>query len=154
MALVTQTLKESVMLAMALALGLITPWPEHEQDKKLPVPDASAQKQAEKLIRDIFKDDYAKKGLAERTALARKMLDQAIETKDDPTSRYVLLREARDLAGQSAELDLAFKAVDQIAADFEGEVVSMKVAVVSSAAKAAKTPEEFQKLARSFLTLA
>src|SRR5438552_9706546 len=109
------------------------------QEQKSPIPTVAAQKEAEKVIRDIFKDDYAKKAETDRGALARKLLNQAGQTKDDLASRYVLLRETRDIAVQGGDLDLALKAVAQIAAGFEGEVSSMKSAVLTAAAKAART---------------
>ena len=141
------------MRILALVATLASALAAVGQDPKSPVPDASAQKEAEKLIRDIFKDEFAKKAGADRVALSKKLLDQASQTKDDVASRYVLLRKAKDLASQAGDLDLALKAVDQIAAGFEGETASMRSAVLAAVAKAAKTPEEFQKLARSFLAL-
>jgi hypothetical protein len=123
------------------------------QDKKSPVPDGSSQKDAERLIREIFKDDYAKRSQPDRVALAKKLLEQASQTNDSPASQYVLLREARDLASQGGDLDSALKAIDQIAAGYDGETVSMKSSVLAVASKSAKSPEDFQKLARGYLAL-
>jgi hypothetical protein len=135
-----------------LALGF-TRGPE-TQDQKRPIPDAAAQKEAEKLIREIFKEDFARKTPADRLTLARKLIEQSSQSKDDPATRFVLLREARDLAVQSGELPLALEATQAIGSAFEGEILSMKAGVLASLAKNAKTPEVLQALARSYLSLA
>jgi hypothetical protein len=41
------------------------------QDSRLPIPSAESQKESEKLIRETFKDEYAKKTPADRLTLAR-----------------------------------------------------------------------------------
>ena len=53
--------------------------------QQAPVPDAEPQKEAEAVIRDVFKAEYAKKTPADRTALARKLLAQAQASRSVPT---------------------------------------------------------------------
>ena len=137
-----------------LCIILVLPLPFQAQQARAPVPDQAAQKEAEKLIREVFKEDYAKKAPADRLALAKKLLQQGIETRDDPAARFVLLREARDLASAGGDLGTAIRAVSEIAKGFEGDVAAMKAAVLVAAGKAAKSPEEFERLARSYLELA
>src|SRR6185436_5225004 len=69
--------------------------------KRAGVPDANKQRDAEKAIRDIYKEQYAKKAPADRVQLAKVLLDQADKSGDDPSSRWVLYREAQDLASQA-----------------------------------------------------
>jgi len=73
------------------------------QEKKAAVPEAAALEEAEKLVRDLFKDEYAKKSLPAKQALAKKLRDQSAEVKDAPATRYVLLREAADLEGDGGD---------------------------------------------------
>jgi hypothetical protein len=87
-------------------------------DDRAPVPDADAQTKAEKLIKDLFKADYAKRRASDMLELAAKLLQQAEETMDDPTSRFVLLREARDLAARAGDPDLALKAIEELAKNY------------------------------------
>src|SRR5438045_5631973 len=47
---------------------------------------------------DLYKDEYAKKSPADQTALSQKLLQKGIETNDDLPSKFVLLKEARDVA--------------------------------------------------------
>ena len=51
------------------------------------------------LVKEVFKDDYAKlKQSDEKLALAGKLMQQALKSLDDPTGKYVMLREALRLA--------------------------------------------------------
>src|SRR5439155_25557043 len=60
-------------------------------DRKTP-PDADAQAKAEAQIKDLFKDDFAKRKPADLQALASKLIQQAADTKNDPAGQFVLLR--------------------------------------------------------------
>src|SRR5207237_680761 len=62
--------------------------------RRAAVPDAGKQKEAEKIIKDLFKDQYAKKAAADRKALARQLLDQAAQSASDPAAAWVMFREA------------------------------------------------------------
>ncbi|HEV3028145.1 MAG TPA: hypothetical protein VG457_11265, partial [Planctomycetota bacterium] len=75
-------------------------------------PDAVKQRDAEKLVKDLFKDQYAKKAPADRLALAQALLDQAAKSADDPAILWVLFREAQDAAVQACDLQVAFRAID------------------------------------------
>ena len=60
---------------------------------KTPVPDASAQRKAQELVREVYGEAYeGAKTSAERLALAKKMLDEAARTKGDAAGHFVLLR--------------------------------------------------------------
>jgi len=124
-----------------------------QDPSKLPLPSEADQAQALKLVRDVFKDEYARKTPADRLALARKLLDQARGAKNDPAALFILLREARELAVQGGDLQTAWKAVDELAARFAVDAASLRQSVLATAAKAAKTPEEFAALARSYARL-
>jgi hypothetical protein len=95
-------------------------------DDRAPVPDAEAQAKAEKLIKDLFKADYAKRRASDWQELATKLLQQAEDTMDDPTSRFVLLREARDLATRAGDLDLALRAIGDLSKDYVVDAAEMK----------------------------
>src|SRR5262245_25179503 len=107
------------MTLRTLLWALLLALPHPGQDKKASVPDATAQKEAEKVVREVFKEDYAKKTPADRQALARKLQMQGIETKDNPSFAFVLLREARDMAVQVGDSATAMEAVTELARRFE-----------------------------------
>jgi len=124
------------------------------QDTRQPPPDAAAQKKAETLIREVFKEDYAKTSFKDRGALLRKLMAQARQTADDPVGKFVLYREARDLGAQYGETDGAVLIVDEMAKHFRIDVPALKSEVYAAAIKNAKTSEQQARLARNFLKLA
>ena len=123
------------------------------QDPKAALPEAEAQKEAEKMIRDLFKDEYAKRAPADRRSLAAKLLKQAPQSTDSPAAHFVLLREARDIASQAGDLTTAWQAVDGMSQRFAVEPLPMKLASLSALAEAVKTSEDAKTLAVSALEL-
>jgi hypothetical protein len=121
--------------------------------KRSPVPDLAAQKEAEKLIRDLFKDLYSRKAPADRLLLARALLDQASKLGDDPSSAWVLYREAQENAEQVCEIQLTMDAVDRMARLFDVDGLALKSAALSAAGKNAKTAADSSALAEATLRL-
>src|SRR5947208_2899208 len=75
------------------------------------VPDEPSQARAERMVREVFATDYASHAPAARVALAHRMIQQANDTADDPAARFVLLREARDLASSAGDPGTAQRAI-------------------------------------------
>src|SRR5579862_4801807 len=121
--------------------------PPVDVSKRAPVPDAARQKEAEKLIRDLFKEDYAKKSAADRKALAQKLLKQAADTRDDFPGLWVLFREAQDVALQAGDLRTALGAIESAAKLFDIDSMSLRASALASAAKTAKSPDDFAAIA-------
>src|SRR5436190_15803074 len=117
--------------------------------KRAPVPDAAKQREVEKSIRDLFKEQYAKKAPADRKALAKVLLNQAARSQEDPAAVWVLCREAQDVAVQSSDLSTAIDAIELTARVLDVDALSLKNAAFSAAGKTAKTPEEFAALSES-----
>ena len=76
---------------------------------RLPVPDTVHQEAALKLVKGLFKEEFAQRKAEDRKALSLKLLQQAEETKDDPAGKYVLFAQARDLAAEIGDLELALR---------------------------------------------
>src|SRR5438552_9677507 len=112
------------------------------QEKKLPVPEASALKEPEKVVRDVFRDDFAKKSPADRLALARKLLQQGLETKGDAAAQFVLFREAREVATLAGDCEQAVRAIDEMGKRFDVDAAQMKSTAIAAISKNARTPEE------------
>ena len=117
------------------------------------VPEAARQKEAEKLIRDLFKDQYAKKAPADRKVLSQQLLELAAKSNDDAAALWVLTREAQDAAAQVGDVRLALEAVEMAARSFDIDALAMKGAAIAAAAKAAKIPEEFAALVDASMAL-
>jgi WD40 repeat protein/serine/threonine protein kinase len=120
--------------------------------KKAAVPDKGEQEEAEKLVKKRYEAEYKKP--AERAALAAKLLEKAKATTDDPAGRYVLLREARDLAAQAGDAPAALLAADQLAQLYEVEdAAGMRLTALEGSAKAAATPAATRAVAEAGLAL-
>ena len=122
--------------------------------RRLEAPDPAALKDAEKTIREVYKAEYARKNPADQLALAQKMLQQARETADDPKSRFVLLREARELAAQAGDLDLTQAAIDDAAQAFDMDVLGTRNSAFVKLCAAIRTPEAAVALGEAFVELA
>ncbi len=130
------------LLFMALIGGFSTgaePDGGPGNDERAPVPDPASQEKAEKLIKDLLQDEYTKKASPDKLALAAKSLEQAKETRDDPAARFVLMREARDLAAQAGDPVEALKAVEIIAKEYIVNGLAMKTAALEVVEKGARS---------------
>jgi hypothetical protein len=120
--------------------------------KRLPVPDLAAQREAEKLVHTAFGQEYAKKTADDRVALADKLRRQAGEPGNDGASRFVLLRDSRDLAAEGGDYQAAVDVIDDLAKVFAIDPLDMKLTVLTSAA-GRPYPMGAKELARALLTL-
>src|SRR4051812_44162445 len=84
------------------------------QDQKLPVPSAADQKKAEAEIRSVLKEDFAKRTRDGKRVLAQKLLAEAADEKNSPTSRYVVLLLSRDLAVEALDVGAILASIDQL----------------------------------------
>ncbi len=121
---------------------------------RLPVPTADKLREPEKIIKDLFKEAYAKKAPADRQALARALMAQAEKTSQDPSAQWVLYREAQDVAAQVCDVRLSMAAIDAAARVFDVDPMPMKAAALAAAVKVAKIPVEIISLAEAQLKLA
>ncbi len=123
--------------------------------KRTPVPDAAKQAAADKLIRDLFKKDFlAARKPVEKQALAAKLIQQAEETKDDPAARFMLLREARELAAQAGDVAVALSAAEETIRTYEVEPIPLKLATLTAVSRGVATAAANKELVEAiFLVL-
>ncbi len=107
---------------------------------RLPVPDKAAADKAEKQVIGLFKADFAKKRPADQVALANRLLAVADGTRDDPTARYVLYREAWAAAARGGDLVVFKKAVDAAASVYELDALAVRSAGLATAEAAGAAP--------------
>ncbi|HLX60059.1 MAG TPA: hypothetical protein VKX17_02135 [Planctomycetota bacterium] len=107
--------------------------PPVDPAKKVALPAAAKQKEAEKTIKDLYKDEFAKTAPKDKAALAAKLEKQADESASDPAARYVLLTQAAGLAAQAGELERLTGILDKLAAGFESDFKDFKKAQLSAA---------------------
>ena len=133
----------AVLLAAATAGSEDAPPPVVRR----PLPDAAALKKTEALVREVHKEDFAKTTAAERLAFARTLLKEGAETTDDFTARYVLFRQAVEIAAQAGNTDLAWQALTVLARDFEVDLAAERASLLTQLEKTARTPESARALA-------
>jgi len=118
---------------------------------RAPEPDAAVQKEKLKVVKDLFKDEYAKKSPADQSALAKQLVSRGIETASDPAAQYVMLREARDIAAAAGDVETAMRASDELAKGFAVSAVASKLAALSKIGP--KEPEAARAASRAYLVL-
>ncbi|MGD0091849.1 MAG: formylglycine-generating enzyme family protein [Planctomycetota bacterium] len=126
---------------------------EEKAADRAPVPEKAAVAEAEKKIRDIFKEEYAKASREDKAALANKLLQQAGDTKDDPAARYVLLREASALAAQAGDLGITLNALAEMGKAYSVDALALKLDALAKAGSAAATLDAQKTLAEHYLVL-
>lgn len=129
------------------------PSPGQDPVKKWPVPEATSLKEADKLIRDIFREEFTKVLPSDVKRLALKLMEQEHATQGDPKSIFALLREARDLAASIAEVDISFKAIARLDELFIIDAIGMKAQVLDVATRRAETPELSKAVLTAFFAV-
>ena len=82
-----------------------------------------------------------REGLGQLTSRDRPALGVAEQSKDDPTSRFVLVRRAWELAGEAGAIDRAFEVVDKAAEWYRLDSLACKTDILRRADKvAARSP--------------
>ncbi len=153
-----QATRMAAIAALALMLTLVANKPfvqfangqtsaSQAEAKKMPIPDAPALKNAQKLINDVYGADIAKaKTPEEKIALAKKLLQTATQTKNDPAGQYALLCNSRDLASGACDIDGAFAAIAQLE-QYDVDGLKVKLEALTSASKSARAAQD----AKAFL---
>jgi hypothetical protein len=140
-----------VSLPTSAQLELAAPVPP---SRRLPEPAAAVQQETAKRIRELYKEDFARRTPADLQALAQKLLKDGRATTDDPDARYVLLREAKDLAAQAGDTPAALAAADVLAKLYAVDAAALKASTLATLERAVRTPEAAAALAEARLALA
>ncbi|MFO0806341.1 MAG: hypothetical protein U0791_24825 [Gemmataceae bacterium] len=85
---------------------------------RAPVPPVTDIEKAQGTIRDLYKSDFAKTKAADRQALAAKLLQEALGTTNDPSAKFALLRESRDLSAKAGDAFGVLRAADEMSLSF------------------------------------
>jgi len=119
-----------------------------------PAPDAAAQARAEQLLRDVYGEEYdAAKTSAQKTELAKKLLDQAATSKADPASHFVLLRVAKEMAALAGDAETSLEAARRIVDTFDVDPVKTKLECLQAVSRAAKLSSQHGPIARQAFSL-
>jgi hypothetical protein len=131
-------LSGSLPLAILVCSLLIA----QEPKAKLPVPTDDALAEALKLAKEVYGDEYRDaKTDAEKTTLARALIDKARESQEDPAGRFVLLRLARDIAAQAGDAETSLDAADELARAFQIDTLPMQVETLKKVSRVVSLPK-------------
>ena len=120
----------------------------------LPVPEADEFKKATALISEVFKSDIATaKTPSQKQQVAKKLIQSALETKDDPLGRFALLRMGADLAATSGDLSAAAKAIDELSRTHSVDSLELKFQAAESASKTVRLPKQHEAYCGDVLPL-
>ena len=127
------------------------------QDARSTIPSDDEVKTALATVKDVFKEEYKKlKTPDDRKALAKKLLEQAADTKNTPAMIYVLIAESARIAGEAGDIATIVEASDLYVQKFEGDDIAARWNMLEAAEKAAPkpSPESLSLLAEEYLKLA
>jgi hypothetical protein len=119
----------------------------------LPPPDEAAQNAALDALKDVFKDDFAKRRPSDRQALAEVLLQHGRQPRQEPAHRFAALREAGDLASKVGDVDTALAAADEITTWFAVPPREETARVLSALTPNLSEPAAAQTAAFSLLSL-
>jgi hypothetical protein len=119
------------------------------QSPTLLAPPNDAQRaKAEKTIRDLYGGQIgAAKSPAAKRELAKKLFEQAIESKADPAGQFVLLEMARQLALSVDEPLVVLQSIEETARRFQIDAIPIRRDAFVKLAKAAMNPINSRLLA-------
>ncbi len=132
--------------APALPFGLL---PE-----KHALPTADQRKRADQELKKLFGAELASAATyQQKFNLAQTLLSQADNLKEDPAARYVALHEAYDLAIASGAYLLAQQAIDQLAAGYEEDELTLRVDLLIDVSKTSRNAVDRRAVAVAALNL-
>ena len=128
------------------------PKPEPKVIPRLPVPNDKDKvvQDTTKAVREVYGLDKLK--AAEKGPVAFKMVQKAQET-EDPIERYVILREARDLAIPVGAVETVIQAIDKLDERFIIDPLDMKASALTKL-QATTPPDAKKSLAEQCLETA
>ncbi len=111
--------------------------------QKAKVPDAEAQAKSLALVKQIFAEEFggAKTALL-KSALAKKMLDQAFDITKATSDKFVLLRVARDMAVMAGDHQTSIAAVVETARQFQVDEIRTTASVLAKLSKTVHSVED------------
>jgi hypothetical protein len=127
-----------LLLALILAQG--TP-------VRLPEPGRKETLDAERSVRNVFNADYSRK----TPELPVKLFRTALATSNDSTTRFVLLRESKDLAALAGNAVLACQALDVLIQEFEVDRKALVASLCGVLARTVQAPAGLKLFSRTCL---
>jgi len=94
--------------------------------EKSPEPAADSVRDADRIIKLHYKADYARRKPEELRAFSKALLTAGRDPMNDAVSRYVLLREAREIGIQAGDPRSVVEAIDEMARGFLVDAAALR----------------------------
>ena len=105
-----------------------------------PVPDADALAQTERVVREVYGPQFkAAKTPSKQIALAREILAQAGQNRDEPAAQYYLLHVARNIAVEAGDTATALEAAERMSRAFQVDGLKLKLDAVKRLEQSARS---------------
>jgi hypothetical protein len=112
-------------------------------DTRLPIPDATAQAKARKLVNEVYGDRIAAATSPEqKTELARTLLQRGTETRDSDAARYVAWTTAQAEAIDAGNADLTLAVLKQLVTTFSVDTDATTLEALTRLGETAHSPAD------------
>lgn len=122
-----------------------------------PVPDASAQAEAKRLVDEVYADLLAARTDEDRAASARVLIMRADQTADVPAAKYVMYNAARSLAVEAGDTQAAMDAINGLMNAFQddsGVFLAMASGSLRALSRKARSGTQYAAVAQAGLAMA
>lgn len=115
-----------------------------DEQPRLPEPAPEELKVASERVEDAYEADIkaAVKNAEQAAALVKKMLQDAVATKDDPAGRYALLKLCADTAARVGDKATAMEAIRLVAAWYDVDELDLRSRTLIVWVKAVRQPKQ------------
>jgi len=110
------------------------------------IPSTAQQAAAQGLIHNLYGKEFLKDAPADRLALAKTLLSQAQQSRDDAAARYVALVDAADVAGAAGDVATAWAAIDLLAQGYLVNALELRRAALAHALANARSAPQCQAI--------
>ena len=117
--------------------------PPAKQIQKAPLPAEALQEKILAELEEVYRLADVKTD-EQRCRRARELVERAKESQNNLNERFVLLRQAMELASEGGDAALVLQAVDMIGADYAVDVLAVKQKVLARFAASGSEPARIQ----------
>jgi hypothetical protein len=122
---------------------------------KAAIPDAKAQTEARKTVKEQFENEYAQtKKPAGKVALAIALIEKAAGIADANAVRYIMLSEALEFAAEAGDASVTQQALEDLEKLYDVRPFELKERALSAAVFTGKTYEDASLLMTQYANLA
>lgn len=138
-----------VLTQIAVGLWVGTVFAGTEAPGRRQVPDGPSQEKALRMVKDVFREGYEKTAPADRLALVKALRDEASKDGTDAATRFVLLCEARDVAGEAGDFTAALDAIAAMEREFAIDADETRLTALKSWVRGLGSPESRRGFVRA-----